>query len=103
MNSTIQILSFLISFVFGIFFYILTSINFSLINNLKKIWQHILTFIYVIDISIIYMIILFHLNKGYFHIYFILTVIIGFICGYFIKTKLISKISVKWENRTRKK
>lgn len=87
MNSNLQLISFLVSFLFGLIFYFLTYINFKLIKDLKKIFQHLLTFIYVIDMTIIYIIIFYHLNKGYFHIYFIFTVFIGFIIGFLINKK----------------
>ena len=89
-----QLLSFAISFVYGIIFYYLTILNFKLISNSKKIIQHILTFIYVIDMVILYIIIFYHLNKGYFHIYFILMVMIGYIVGYILYKKFLSKIFV---------
>ena len=95
MNSKLQLISFLISFIYGIIFYFLTTLNFKLIDNLKRIVKHIITFIYVLDITIIYILIFYHLNKGYFHIYFILTVFIGFIVGYILDKKLVSKIHVK--------
>lgn len=87
MNSNLQLISFLVSFLFGLIFYFLTYINFKLIKDLKKLFQHLLTFIYVIDMTIIYIIIFYHLNKGYFHIYFIFTVFIGFILGFLINKK----------------
>lgn len=95
MSSSIQLLSFFISFVFGIFFNLLTILNFKIISNLKKYLQHIITFIYVMDIIIIYVIILYHINNGQFHIYFILMVIIGYVVGYLIYSKLLSKLDVK--------
>lgn len=95
MTSTMQLISFFISFIFGIFFYFITVLNFKLIENLKKYIQHILTFIYVLDIVIIYIIIFYHLNKGYFHIYFILMVFLGFFVGYILYKSLISKIDFK--------
>jgi len=95
MNSNMQLISFLVSFIFGILFYFVTILNFKLIENLKRYVQHILTFIYVIDVTIIYIIIFYHLNKGYFHIYFILMVFVGFFIGYFLYKRIISKINVK--------
>ena len=94
MSSSIQLLTFLISFIFGIIFYYLTVLNFKLINDLKKYLIHIITFIYVLDMVIIYIIILYHLNKGYFHIYFIFMVMIGYLIGYILNKKIISKIDV---------
>ncbi len=95
MNSNLQLISFIVSFGFGIFFYYLTILNFYLIKKFKVIIQHILTFIYTIDMTIIYIIIMYHLNKGYFHIYFIIMVFIGFFTGFIIKEKFGSKINVK--------
>ena len=86
MNSNIQIISFIVSFIYGVIFYFVTNINVYLIKDLKLYLKHILTFIYTLDMAIIYIIILYHLNKGYFHIYFIM--------GYIIDKKL-SKLSVK--------
>ena len=95
MTSSLQLYSFLISFIFGIIFYFLTDINFKLINDLKKYLKHIITFIYVIDMTIIYIIIIYNINKGYFHIYFIFLVFVGFIIGYILKREVLSKIDVK--------
>ena len=94
MNSNIQLISILISFIYGILFYSLTNLLFKLINNLKVIYKHIITFIYVLDMSIIYMIILYKINLGYFHIYFIFMVFLGFIIGEFLSKYLKSKIDV---------
>ena len=94
MNSSLQLLSFFISFIFGIIFCFITMLNFKLIEKLKKYIQHIITFIYVIDVTIIYIIIMYHLNKGYFHIYFIMMVFVGYLVGVIIYKKFISKIIV---------
>ena len=95
MTSNMQLISFIISFIFGIIFYFLTIFNFKIISSLKRYLQHIITFIYVLDMIIIYIIIFYQLNKGYFHIYFIAMVMIGFFLGLLIDKKFLSKISVK--------
>ena len=95
MTSTLQLLSFLTSFLFGIIFYFLTIFNFKIIKDLKKYLQHVITLIYTLDMVIIYIIIIYHLNKGYFHIYFILMVFVGFIGGFILNKKIMSKINVK--------
>ncbi len=94
MNSNIQIISFVVSFIYGLIFYFVTKINFYLIKDLKLYLKHILTFIYTLDMAIIYIIILYHINRGYFHIYFMMLVFLGFIIGYFANQKL-SKLNVK--------
>ena len=95
MNSNMQLITFLTSFIFGIFFYYLTIFNFRLIKNMKVYLKHIITFIYTLDITIIYIILIYHLNKGYFHIYFILMVFVGFFVGFVLYNKIISKFIVK--------
>lgn len=95
MNSNMQMLSLFISFIYGIFFYFLTILNFKIINNLRVIIQHVITFIYTLDMTIIYIVILYHLNKGYFHIYFIFMVFLGFIMALYLYNKILSKINVK--------
>ena len=94
MSSNIQLISIFISFLYGIIFYYLTYLNFKLIDILKVIYKHIITFIFVLDIAIIYMLILYKLNNGYFHIYFIFMAIFGFFVGYLFHKKIISKIVV---------
>ena len=88
MNAKLQLITFIISFIYGIIFSLL-------IAKLKVIFKHLITFIYVLDMTIIYIIILYHLNKGYFHIYFIMTVFLGFVIGLIIYKKFLSKINVK--------
>ncbi len=95
MNNIIQLISIFISFFYGIIFYLLTNLLFYLIEKNKRIVKHLITFIYVIDMAIIYMIILYNINKGYFHIYFIFMVFLGFIIGSFLYRKYLSKIHVK--------
>ena len=95
MTSNIQLISLAISFIFGIFFYFLTILNFKLIDNLKKYLKHILTAIYVLDITIIYIISIYHINKGYFHIYFIFMVFLGYFVGFITNSIYLSKINVK--------
>lgn len=95
MSSFLQLKTFFISFIFGILFYFFTNINFNLIKNLKIIYQHILTFLYVMDVVIIYVILIYKINNGYFHIYFIFMVIIGFLFSSILLKKIFSKIHVK--------
>ena len=80
--------------IYGIFFYYLTTINYKLIIKTNIIIKNIVTIIYVLDITIIYVILLYKINNGYFHLYFILMVIIGYIFGY-----IISKIYVNIKHK----
>ncbi len=94
MTCNIQLLSILISFIFGIIFYFITYMNFKLIKNMKVLFQHIITFVYVIDMTIIYILIIYKFNKGYFHLYFITMVLLGFCLAYLLNNKILSKLIV---------
>ena len=97
MTSYIQIISFLISFIYGIFFYLLSRFNKYILDNKNKLITLIITTIFIIDIVILYIYIIYKINHGCFHIYFLITVIIGFSLTniYYYKLKNICKIYVK--------
>ena len=95
MNSNVQLISFIVSYFFGMLFYFLTYLNFQLIKPFKLLLQHLLSFIFVIDMTIIYIIIIYKINNGYFHLYFMIMVFLGFLFGYIIFKKFLSKINVK--------
>lgn len=92
MDYKIQLLSFFVSFIFGIFFYILSVFNYKLINKYNKLMQYILTFVYMIFISLCYTYLLFKINNGNIHPYFLLLVLAGFVLTNQIKKVLIKNV-----------
>lgn len=88
MTSIIQLYSLALSFVYGIFFCILSKLNFKIIDSMSRFLRYILTFLFVMDMVIIYIILIYKLNKGYFHMYFVLLVF----CGYLIANILLKNI-----------
>ena len=97
MNSYIQLISFFVSFIYGIFFYLLTRFNRYILVNKGWFLKFFITMIFIIDIVILYIYILYKINHGYFHLYFLITVIIGYLITYvfYLKIKNICKIYVK--------
>ena len=79
MNSYIQVLSFIISFIYGIIFYLLTRFNNYILENKHKVLRFIITLVFIVDVVILYVYLMYKVNNGYFHIYFIIVVIIGFV------------------------
>lgn len=79
MNYKLQLLSFLVSFIYGIFFYITSKLNNKLIKNKSILFQYIITMLYIINLVLLYVIIIYKTNKGIFHIYFIILLVIGYI------------------------
>ena len=77
MNYKLQIISLFFSFVFGIAFSILIELNQKIISKNKKFLQIILTFIFIIDVVLLYLICVYKINKGIVHWYFVLMVLSG--------------------------
>lgn len=85
MNSYLQLYSFFVSFMYGAIFFVLTRLNFYIIEKLSNYLKLFITFVFVIDIVIIYSLIMYKINNGYLHIYFICMVLIGFLIAYLTK------------------
>lgn len=97
MNSYLQLLSFFVSFGYGMLFYLLTRFNKFILSNKKYFLQFIITLVFIIDIVIIYIYIMYKINNGIIHPYFVITLIIGYILmlKLFDKCKILCKICVK--------
>ena len=87
MNSYIQVMSLLVSFVYGIVFYILSRFNKYIISNKNNIVKLLVTTVYVVDMVIIYLFIMYKINFGNIHHYIIISLILGFVLS--IKCKFI--------------
>ena len=94
MSSYLQLQTFIYSFIYGYIFYILSKFNLIVIKNKSLFWQFITSFIFVIDMLLIYTYFNYQLNNGYFHIYFLLIIIIGYIIGS-VSLKKICQMCVK--------
>ena len=78
MNLKLQIISLIISFIYGILFSKLLKINYKIIYNNKKIIKIIGTFIFIIVSSLLYFYILLKINNGMIHIYLFLSLLFGY-------------------------
>lgn len=79
MNSYIQVISFLISFLYGISFYLLTRFNNFILEGKRQFFKFLVTLVFIIDIVILYVYLMYKINSGNFHIYFCFVVVLGFI------------------------
>lgn len=78
MNYKLQLISFLASFLFGIFFSFANEIHYKLITR-QKVWmKYILTIIFIIIIVLLYIILIYFINHGIFHVYFLLFLLLGY-------------------------
>ena len=87
----IQIFSLLYSFIYGIIFYILLAVNQKFLYEGKIVYRIIISFLFVIFISLLYFLILIKINNGILHLYFFLTMFTGYLFSFVIYKKLIVK------------
>lgn len=79
MDSHLQIITFLFSFIYGFFFFYLVKFNYLIIKNTKNFIKYLDNTLFILNCVLIYVIINYKINNGYFHLYFIITISLGFI------------------------
>lgn len=78
MNSYIQLASLVLSFIYGVILYYLNKFNIKIIKGKNIILKSIICLLYTFDISLLYVVILYNLNNGILHIYFVLCILFGY-------------------------
>ena len=89
MDSFLQLKTLIFSLGFGCFFFLLSKYNMFLIKDMKLIKKYLITLILVIDSVLLYVYLMFKINHGIFHIYFFLSVALGYWLMYLIYPKII--------------
>lgn len=97
MTLKIQIISLIVSFLYGVFFSFLLNINYKLIYNNNKFIKIIGTFLFIIFNSLLYFLILLKFNNGIVHIYCIVALILGFTFNNSFLAKKIHLIALKYK------
>ena len=87
----IQIYSILYSFLYGMIFYALLEVNYKIIYESRLFIKIIYSLLFLLVNTLLYFIILIKINNGIVHIYFLLSIILGYILAYFIMIKLFKK------------
>ena len=82
MKLNVQIYSLVYSFFFGWCFYFLLDLFNKVVNKLNFVLKIILSFVFVILIASIYFLILLFINNGIVHIYFLLSILLGYFFAY---------------------
>jgi len=84
----IQILSLMFSFFYGVIFFFLLEINHRFLYEGKIIYRIIVSFLFVIVMSLIYFFGLIKINNGIIHIYFYLSLFTGYLLSFVIYRKI---------------
>ncbi len=104
MDAKTQVIVLSFSFIFGFLTYFFCNINYKLIKNQKRIYRSIISIMFAYNIVLIYIICLYKLNNGKYHLYFFILLILGFFSAYIMSTKLLnSKKSHNFIARLKKK
>lgn len=90
----VQIISLLFSFGYGIIFFLLLELNYKFLYNGKTIYRIIVSFLFVLFISLLYFISMLKINNGILHIYFFLSLFTGYLLSFVIYGKINCK--KKW-------
>lgn len=88
MDLKIQIISLIFSFFYGILFSLLINFHYSLLFSKKKVLQVLFTFLFLLDMALLYFLIIRIINQGIIHIYFYLVLFLGFYLSFPILKKI---------------
>ena len=82
MDYKLQIISLIISFLYGVFFSTVTNINYNYLYKTSTPFKITFNIIFILDVVLIYLIIMYKINKGIFHNYFILMIFLGYVVSF---------------------
>lgn len=92
MSASVQIIALLFSFIFGFIFYYLGKINGYIIKGSPRIQRSVITILFMLNVVLLYLIGLYKINMGIFHIYFGFMIILGFFVGRLMLKKLLNNV-----------
>jgi len=85
MSAQLQLFLVIFNFFYGNLSFLLFILNYFFIKNETLLVKVLLTMLFSIDLTIIYLIIIYKINYGIFHIYYLLSFLLGFYLAYFVK------------------
>lgn len=101
MSLKLQIFSLIYSFSFGFVFSLFVNLHYNFLFSKKKWFQIFINFVFVIDMSLLYFLVLKIINGGILHFYFYLLIFLGFLLGY-ARTKKLRLLLQKFRRLKRK-
>ena len=95
MTASIQLITLAVSYFYGFFFYYLYKINYLIIKNKRRFYQSLITILFMYNIVLIYIIIIFKINSGIFHIYFFIMISLGFFSNIKLTKKMLNNVKCR--------
>lgn len=84
----IQVLSLIYSFFYGIVFFFLLEFNHKFLYEGKIVYRIIISFLFVVIMSLLYFFGLIKINNGIIHLYFYLSLFTGYLLSFVIYRKI---------------
>ena len=95
MDAKTQLIILAFSYLYGFILYYLIFINNRVIKNMKSIYRSIITILFMYNIVLIYIISIFKINNGNFHIYFFIMIILGYISNIKVTKKMANNVKIR--------
>jgi len=95
MDAKTQLIILTFSYQYGFILYYLIFINNRVIKNMKSIYRSIITILFMYNIVLIYIISIFKINNGNFHIYFFIMITLGYISNIKVTKKLANNVKIR--------
>lgn len=95
MPVKIQIIALLFSFIYGALISNIIFLHNRIIKPQKRIYRSLMTILLMYNIVLIYIIVLFKINKGIFHLYFLIMLTLGCIANFALKKKLLKNVKYR--------
>ena len=95
MNAEVQLLTLSVSYLFGFLVFYLYKINYKIIKDKKRFYQSLIMILFMYNIVLIYIIIIFNINHGIFHIYFFIMIALGFYTNIKLTKKMLNNVKCR--------
>lgn len=95
MDAKTQLIVLIFSYFYGFFFFYLAYINKKIITKKSRIYRSLITILFMYNIVLIYIIIIYKINNGKFHPYLFIMMIIGFYTSYNLRNKMLKNVKLR--------
>lgn len=95
MDAKTQIIVLLISYIYGFLSIYLLKFHTIIIKQQKHIYRSLITMLLMYNLVLIYIIIIFKINKGSFHPYFLLMIFLGMYSNFKLTNKMLNNVKYR--------